>query len=241
MITKTSVDKRKLLSIAAALGVIAGGGGCGRDFDPYNRLASVRVLAIRSEPPAPATGETTTFTPVLYVPEGETIVSYQWSWCLVSGAANDGYPCLVAEAELTKLLGEEGAATFPSFDLGSDPTATLENSIDPTVLEAMCAGMPGAPSPPPFDCPDGFPAQVRLTVRTAADTEIVAVRRLRLRFDPASEPNANPTLDELVAEVEGSETPIDASATVTLARDVRTIVRARIPVEAAEQYTGRDD
>ena len=41
---------------ALALLALAGGGavGCGGSFDPYNRLTSLRVLAIRSEPVAPA-------------------------------------------------------------------------------------------------------------------------------------------------------------------------------------------
>ena len=45
--------------------------GCaGEEFDPFNRLTSLRVLAIKSEPVAPAPGEVTTLSSLLYVPEG---------------------------------------------------------------------------------------------------------------------------------------------------------------------------
>ena len=63
--------------------------------------------------------------------------------------------------------------------LGDPLAAYLVPRGTTLLLAAVCAGAPGAP--PPVDCFDGFPAQLKLVMR-AGETEITAIRRLRLRF-----------------------------------------------------------
>ena len=98
--------------------------GCAEEFSPFSRLTSLRVLAVQSESAAPATGETTTLTPLLYTTPGESVDSFEWSWCPFPGAANDGYPCLITEDDLAE-LGEE-VGEVPSFDLGTGSRRWLE-------------------------------------------------------------------------------------------------------------------
>jgi hypothetical protein len=225
---------RVSLGIAAAAIALA---GCGEDFVPFNRLVSLRVLAIQSEPVAPLTDESTTLTPLVYTPEGVEGVSYRWSWCPFPGAAIDGYPCLVTEDEVRDLAGAS-ADSIPPFDLGSEPTALFDNSIEPDLLELLCEGTTEVPSL--VSCEGGFPVQLRLTVR-AGDQEVVTVRTLRLRFDPDSEPNANPAIAGVAAVVGDDEVELGDEPAVDLPRGEETTIRAVVDDDEAEAYTGTDD
>jgi hypothetical protein len=222
------------LGVAAAALALA---GCGDDFVPFNRLVSLRVLAIQSEPVAPLTDESATLTPLVYTPPGAGAVSYEWSWCPFPGSGNDGYPCLVSEEEVRDLAGAS-ADSIPPFDLGSDPTAVFDNSIEPDLLELLCEGTTQVPSL--VSCEGGFPVQLRLTVR-AGDQEVVTVRTLRLRFDPDSEPNANPAIGGLAAVVGDDEVELGDEPAVDLPRGEETTIRARVDDDAAEPYTGTGD
>jgi hypothetical protein len=211
-------------------------GACSEDFAPYNRLTQPRVLAIASDPPAPATGETATFSAVLYLPDGIAVDSYEWSWCPFAGGASDGYPCLVTEEELEELGG--GAIDVPSFDLGNEATAVFENTIPAPLLDAICTGTPDQPSP--VDCFKGFPAQVKLVMR-AGDTEITSIRRLRLRFDESHEANELPVIEGLDAVLASGEYDLDDSGSVILPRGMGTVIHAHVPTDTADEYTDRDD
>jgi hypothetical protein len=201
---------------------------CSDDFVPYNRLTKLRVLAIASEPPGPATGETATLTPLVYTPEGDPPVSFTWSWCPAPGPATLGYPCLVTEAE----LGQGGVAA-PAFDLGTGPTATFQNTVDPAILQRLCAGIAGSGDKP--DCSNGFPVQIRLRVATASD-QLTAVVSLNLRFDPATPANRNPRLQGLAAVLDAAPRPIGDDPQLVLPRRVDTPIRADVPEEDAESY-----
>jgi hypothetical protein len=225
------VNGRILLSLALA----ASAAGCAEDFDPYNRLTSLRVLAVQSEPASPGPGETTTLTPLVFTPEPGAAVTYAWSWCPFPGPARDGYPCLVTQEQATMLAGQTGV-TIPPFDLGAGPTAQLPHGFDPNVLRALCAGQPGTPQQ--VDCEGGFPVQVKVTVASAGDT-VVTVRTLRLRID--SPPNANPRIDGLAAVVEGADRPITDEPAVTITRAAKTTVKAMLPETLSETYPGKDD
>ena len=116
-----------------ALGALAAASGCGPGFDPYNRLLSLRVLAVRSQPVAPAAGEETTIDAKVYTTDGTPPDSYAWSWCPFAGAP--GAPCPITADDLSM------AAGIPiSYDLGSAPTAKLANVIPAAILQAACAG-----------------------------------------------------------------------------------------------------
>jgi hypothetical protein len=219
------------LAMACALGA-----GCSNDFDPYNRLNSLRVLAIRSEPPAPAPGETTTLSALVFTPVQGTAVTYAWSWCPFAGSANQGYPCQVTAEQAAMLAG--AGVTLPGFDLGTGESAQLANAIDPAILARLCAGQPGVPELP--DCEGGFPVQVRLVV-TGAGESVTSVRQLRLRFDPTTPPNTNPHIDGLAATIMNVDQSIGDMPTITLPRDEETVIKAQVPLEVSEMYRGKDD
>ena len=178
---------RRAPALLLCLSIACAAGGCGDDFDPYNRLTSMRVLAIRSEPPLPGPGETATLSPLIYAPSEDPAVEFEWSWCPMTGPADQGYPCLVTDVERAQLA--QAGLVLPSFDLGRERTATLTHAIDPVILAQLCAGVVGLPQLP--NCEGGFPVQVKLVVRSATKVE-TAVRELRLRFDPGNRAQHQP-------------------------------------------------
>jgi hypothetical protein len=224
-----------LVSLAAALA--GASAGCAEEFDPYNRLTALRVLAIRSEPPTPGPGETATLSALVYAPPDEPPLSYEWSWCPMAGPAGEGYPCLVSPEQVAML--EQAGIVLPPFDLGSGPTATLAHTIDPALIAQLCAGTAGVLPQLP-DCEGGFPVKIRLTVRSG-DRALIAVRDLRLRFDPATEPNQNPVIEGILAEAEVDRfVPVTEQEAPTLPRDEETVIRALVSESQSEEYSGRD-
>src|SRR5215831_3666529 len=97
-----------LLAVAAVAAALAG--GCSKDFAPFNRLTSLRVLAIQAEPPLPFTGDTATLKAYVAVVPGRAAPTYSWSWCPFPGMMNDGYVCRVDEQ---MLRGAPGGDTIP--------------------------------------------------------------------------------------------------------------------------------
>jgi hypothetical protein len=215
--------------------VFGGLAACGNDFAPASRLTSLRVIGLRSEPVAPAPGEVSTLSAFVYTSPGSPAPTYAWSWCPFASATADGAECLVTEAELTELTGQ---TDLPPYDLGSGETATFAHVIRPEVLAALCGGVPGQPAL--VDCKRGFPAEIKLVVRQGEE-EVTAVRRLRLRFSEAHEPNANPTIDGLVAEVGGVAQPLGASPGPVLTRREEFVVRTDVPASSLETFQGEDD
>jgi hypothetical protein len=225
----------------AAIALALSAGGCTEDFPPFNRLDSLRVLAIQSEPAAPLTGQTATLTPLVFTPIADPSLTYQWSWCPAPGPAASGRRCLITEDELAALLGP--GVPFPPFDLGAAPTAMLEAGLPPALLAAVCGGaVANVPRP---NCAGGFPVQVSLTVRTDTD-QVDAVVTARWRFDEATQaPNTNPSVDSLTATLAGGQAqPITDTLvddTITIPRDVETEIDAVVAREASETYDGLDD
>ena len=207
--------------------------GCESDFAPYGELSSLRVLAIESVPAAPAPGETTILTPLLYVPGGEAVTS-SWSWCPVEGFASDGFACPLAEQEAALALGAP-----VRYDLGSEPVARFEHRFDAASLARFCSGAElvagglGA-----IDCSEGLPVQISLVVRTESDV-VESVRRLRLRFSPDQVDNQNPTLEGISAFVSGASLALDDAGTVTLPREADVELVAAVPEGAAEPVLPR--
>jgi hypothetical protein len=216
-------------------------GACAEEFAPYNRLQDLRVLAIRSEPVAPAPGETTRLDALVFAPAGQT-VEYAWSWCPLAGPANDGYPCLVSEEQLRALaMGVPGIEDLPPRDLGTGPTAELPHRVPEALLTLACEGM-GRERPPLADCDaGGLPVTVFLRVRTATD-EVQAVRTLRLRRAIDTQPNTNPTVGALTwLDAAGAAVGRldDPQAPVSLVRRERAKLGVTVPAEAAERFEER--
>ncbi len=227
--------KRILSRLGFGAVLLSLGSGCSEDdFDPYNRVNSLRVLAVRSEPVAPAPGESTELSALLFVPEGQSEPEYTWSWCPFPGTAEDGYPCEVDEQALSKLAGP---IELPDLDLGSGETATFTHSLPLELLTALCERVPGSTELP--NCGGGFPVQLKLTVKTDRD-EVTAVRTLRLLLDEEAERNQNPSIDGVEARVKGDWQQLDDSADVMLPRNEETKLRATVSDDQSEEYSARD-
>ena len=229
---------RSPFSAAVALTLGLALSGCsGEEFDPFGRLTSLRILAIQSEPVAPGPGESTTLTPLLYVPEDHGEPEFIWSWCPFAGSGAEGYPC---EFDPSELAGDElGVAGIdlgiPPLELGSGETATLQNTVNPMMLAMICEGTEEAHAF--INCDHGFPAQVKLTVRTDKE-EVTAVRTLHLRYDATQANNTNPVLDGFQIKIDGSWSDADEDFSTLLERDQTTDVRALVSSEQAERYQG---
>lgn len=220
--------------LPAALAALTLLGGCDSDFEPYNLLTSLRVLAIESSPVSPSPGEVSTLTPLLYVPDGDEVTS-SWSWCPADAPMDDGSSCALSEAEASLALGAP-----VSFDLGSEPTARFDHGFEPAALARLCSGAElfgGARAA--LDCTGGLPIQIRYVVSTGRD-EIVSVRRLLLRFSPEHPDNQNPSISGVSAVVSGTPAALDEAAEVTLARDTETELTAAIPETSSESVPPRE-
>jgi len=241
-----------LLGIAAlAVGAVSTG-GCRPDFPPYNRITGLRVLAIKSEPAAPITGETAEFSALVVTPMPAPAIAYAWSWCPFAGDPNDGYTCVVKEQEIDAALADGGLPPLPAFDLGTAPTATFSNDVSPAVFAAVCqGGFPGQPAEFKLDCSAGFPIQIMLTVKTDTDS-LTAVQTVKLRFDDSQPPNNNPIIDDLgvILSPGGVTTSIPslmpdpdlpAPEPVTLPRDKETPLRVTMSETTADSYYGLDN
>jgi hypothetical protein len=248
---------------AALVAAAATAAGCGEDFDPYTRLTSLRVLAIKSEvttQPAnasgglmssPGPGDTVTLTPLMYVPADDVITSWSWRWCPLNGSAGNGYRCAFASAE--DVMAQTGVMV-PSFDLGNAETAMFTNSIAPELIGALCAGIPGVPVAAP-NCEGGYPIQIEMRVESMNDPGIDVVATLRLRIDatnpalPPMPPNYNPVLDPALPPIAAipdfsmPAVPIPdvPDPAVTLRRDFASPVIVGLSEDQAEPYTGLDD
>ena len=191
--------------------------GCGEDFDPYTRLTSLRVLAIKSEvttQPAnasgglqvsPGPGETATLTPLMFVPDGDVITAWSWRWCPLAGSPNNGYQCAFASADdVMMMTGAHRArsSTWATRTPRRSPTAFL-----PSSSPGCAAGLPGVLAAP--NCEGGYPIQIEMRVESMNDPGIDVVSTLRLRIDsptpplPPMPPNYNPVLDPTTGSAGG--------------------------------------
>lgn len=230
--------QRTLLITAAFAALAMPLAACRPDFAPFNRVEALRILAVQAEPAAPLTGETSTLSALVFTPTPDPTLAYHWTWCPVGGVADQGYACPFKEDELNGYLSMVSLPPLPPFELGTDPTVTLANSIDPQVFAAVCSGVltPGMQ----LDCSGGFPIQLTLTVTTATDT-VTAVQKMKLRFDSTMSANANPVIDGLQARVGGVLMDLTDVASVTLPRDRETPIFALAQPAVSESYLGLDD
>jgi hypothetical protein len=219
------------LTLMSALTLL---GGCaGEEMAPYQRLTSLRVLAIQSNPVAPGPGETTTLEPLLYVPAGQSEPELSWSWCPFPGSASEGYPCEFSSEDLAE-LGELGVPlSLPPLELGVGPRVDFVNTMPPELLMLLCARLNQAA--PTLACRNGFPVQIQLRVKTDQD-EVFAVRTLNLAFDPAQAQNVIPALPGLELRVGTDWTPVTEDFVGPVRRDEPNELRALITEDQAEFY-----
>ncbi|HEV8322049.1 MAG TPA: hypothetical protein VG389_10575 [Myxococcota bacterium] len=117
------------LLLLAAVGAAATAGspaGCGfPQFDPPSLVDSVRILAIKAEPPEVAPGESSVVTASIFDPAGAPLMI--WSVCTPDPVAG-------ASACAESLSGSGGTVADPQFG----PTATVDVPID--ALQGADAG-----------------------------------------------------------------------------------------------------
>lgn len=211
---------------------------CADDFTAYNEVIGHRVLGIRATPPSLRPGESSTLDALVT----SDATSYRWSWCPVPfGTAAE---CPVDEATLRAAIAASGSNVDPPpYDLGTAATARFEHVIDPAALAGFCAAiaereLPEGVTPP--RCNGEFDISVRATV--AADTEIVAERKLGLIYDDAIAPNSNPKISGGRLAVRGAppfELVTDAATSVV--RDVEYALEVDVVETDAESYNAVDD
>ncbi len=223
------------------LPLVAAAAGCGPDFAPYNRLESLRVLAVRADPPTPAFGETAALSALVYAPP-ELSYTASWSWCPFTLGALDGYACAVEEADLQATIDANlppGVSfSLPSFDLGDAAVASLTNVFVPELLDAACRELvagglpPGVPVP---DCGRGLPVNIRLEVRGGGQA-VVAVKELVLR-GTSEVANLNPVIDDLLAGAsDGPRAPLAPDGSTELARGASVDLELTLDPAEAEVY-----
>jgi hypothetical protein len=209
-------------AVAGLLGfVLLLAGACRGDFDSYNLVEGLRLLAIASDKPDLFEGETASLRALVSDPSA----TYQWRWCPLTTSASDGYRCAVTDEEFDQLIDAAlGADRFdaPPLDLGLGATATFTNPISPRQGRDLCRALvellpDGAERP---HCLGGvFPMTITLEVTSGDSAEtIVGVRSLNILLDPDQAPNTNPLLSDVSFGLSGG-------VAVSIAPEGDTIVR----------------
>ncbi len=187
------------LGLAALMVVLGLGLGCGDPFRPETLVDRLRILGVRSEPPAVGLADTAALEALVVDPFGDgRPVTYTWAVCLldISDVAED-IPC-------------PGPDTYPLP--GSGPTTEL--SMPDLVAWALEQDFPLDPNQIP-DMPDEVetvPLVIGLRVE-AGDESLRAIKRIELRLVDGLAPSTNPRLTGLEHEDQpvGDE-PITLSA-----------------------------
>ncbi len=238
-VSRTSEQWRRVLLALLVLGGLSA--ACGEEFDPYFRVAELRVMAIRADTPSLAPNGTVNFDALTFEPS-DAPLTYRWSWCPLSAGAADGYNCAVSEEDLTSFT-EPAGFTVPPYELGSDPTVSFSYPDPPELIAFLCQqiqdqDLPDFFSPP--DCNRGFNVLIRLEVSNGSET-LTAVRELELLIDDQQIPNINPNLTEVsfledgqpesaaVVLTEGGEPPV-------LKRDTEYELRVVVPEDSSETF-----
>jgi hypothetical protein len=185
-----------------ALGLLALAAACEPDFDPYNELKGMRVLAVRAEPADLVEGSSTTVDALLHLGSGDA-PTLHWSMCPWPSDPNGGFTCALEQADWQaawKAAGLSGQA--PALDLGTGDTAALAFPGTLAQAQKLChvleQNIAAAVMVPP-DCERSWPWTVRLSTRAgAAHIETVKDVTLLLTADAVS--NQNPSLDALLAD-----------------------------------------
>lgn len=190
---------RTLLFIAAAATLIAM--GCQpptpADITPASLLNSLRILAIKAEPPDVAPGQTTTLSALVINPDfNDTEIHYLWVMC---------------DPDLTSPLGSKCA----SFDLARDPSTFFGNifspvagvHINPFARETATYTAPADVFDSlPAEAPQrktGVPADILLIVYVGGfdalsdptAPKVLALKTIRIA-EPGPDTNTNPHIDE---------------------------------------------
>jgi hypothetical protein len=227
------------------LGWLLGLSGCEAEISSASRLRRLRLLAIQAEPVNPALGAATRLTPLVYVPEGES-VAYEWSWCPLPTNSENGFACPIDQAALDSLAAAAGLSDVPPLALGSDETVPFRNPFPPALLASLCAGDSGTTglfmgqagvgkNSRTYSCSVAtLPVQIMLTIRgSTTDTGVIS---LRLPIDESTPANQNPLLTGVSVIEPQPQRPLDEAGLVTVPRDTKVTLLAGLAPSQAETY-----
>lgn len=212
---------------------------CGPEFDPYNELEGLRVLAVRSEPAELTESETARLDALLYnATKDETRTT--WSVCPWNGDPNDGYECPVDAAVFERAYQKAGLTIAPqALSLGSSGTAELTFPGTREEAQKLCFALTDilrdSPTAPP-DCNVRWEWTVSL-VAEAGERRISTVKNVALLLDDAEEPNQNPKLTAFgIERDDDSLLPLSSDAELELRKGEEHALRAKVSDDAAELY-----
>lgn len=231
----------KQIFISIVLGISLLGLACSEDYDPFNEITKLRVLAIKAEPPALTSGQRTEISALVSAPT-DAEVTYKWSWCPLTAGGVDGYNCAVDEQQLRDILDgffPGGSALLPSFDLGTLPSARFDYTMPPELIEGLC-NLTISDFVPSFtvapSCEETFDITVRLEVSDSEKT-VVAVKNVTLHLTDDIIPNSNPSIDRVFATDDtGFEKELADGMESSIAERVDHALFTQVPESASEEF-----
>jgi hypothetical protein len=211
---------------------------CSPDFDPYNEISGLRVLALQAEPADLSVTQTTRVSALTFE-EKDRPVSLEWSLCPWPSDPNAGFACAVDAATWQKAWKAAGfTGNAPSLTLGTAEQAELAFPGTRAQAQSLCehlgALLQSSATLPP-DCTRSWPWTVRLSAR-AGKEHVETVKDVQLLIDAKLVPNHNPTLDALQVEAKQGMQVLDAQMARELASGEDHKLRAQAPSRDIETY-----
>ncbi len=211
---------------------------CDSDFRSYNDVEGFRVLALAAKHPQLLPGDSTQIEALVT----EDAV-YQWSWCPFPGPAETGYPCEISQERLQAFADEIPGprVEIPSFDLGSDQSATLVHSISPDFFLSVCdlfldESIPDAYNLP--SCEGAFEVQLTLVATLSSGESIRSVTTLDLLLEEEAIPNQNPSLGLVQSRgPDGTLQELASGQANTMVRGQEYEILIDIDQNSSESYT----
>lgn len=215
----------RVLLASVLLATAGTASGCGDPFRPEGLVDRLRILGVRSEPPAVGLADVASLDALALDPFGQgRQVSYTWAVCLfeISDVAED--------------IACPGPQAYPLP--GRGPSSEL--SMPDLVAWALEQDFPLDPNQIP-DLPDqvdSIPLIIGLQV-DAGDESVRAIKRIELRLTDGGEPSTNPRLTglELAGQAVGADPPV-------LHLELKKVdARPLVDEETRDWYTptGQDD
>lgn len=232
--------------------------GCmDRDFNTPWLLNNLRVVAMRAEPPQPATGQSTTVSALVYQPPAgtdlskhEVVTGYRWEWCPTAMSAQDPRECPVSQDLADQLFA--GIPNVPRLkDLGTNATATFTNPFPASLLASLCQdGLKALPafagmadervSNLGFACNiAGFPITIKLVVYSQVGDdptpkEYPAIFKIYLPVNDDIAPNQNPVVGAISLREGGTSYPIDEAGTWSAVHGGEAPLLIDVPLSSSE-------
>jgi hypothetical protein len=184
---------------------------CAGDLPPPERIADLRILAIRAEPPEGTVGTTVALDALVVTPDPATPVAQTWWACVAAGGTQEGPDACALSSPPTVACGDEPEAAACSLGTGTAASYRLPQ-------QALVGRAPG----------EAGQVFIVLLVAETATTSVsdcagaligatvpegcrVAAKRISVFATEPASPNTNPTLSDLT--IAGSQVSVTVPAT----------------------------